>query len=288
MKSQFLDDAIQDDREVRGALVECKSQGEILWYHIPQTSWTDDEVTKQIKDATDWYAKYCIDLTFTEFKVDPKLDKKYKLSMKDLCDAYHATVQQIPPTAAAKQAECDAAQDGVMEIYKRLLKLQDAANPKAKRKASQIIVVLFLDEWFVSTRPDGGGETRTSANAQHDLLIGLSRFDRSSENMLTHELTHALRKEVDFNNNKKCLKTFDKTNKVTVDTFTGWEEHYMQKNADKAMTHVDRTNQFQSYSFSSDLVFTVREYRTVLHAGYVSTSPGCEDKKEPASSTEGR
>jgi len=196
MKSSFIDDGIKQDQKVIEADVSCKCTADIAWYHVPKTAWTNDEVKAQIEEATDWFTKYCIALNFQELTVDTALEKKKtKLKMSDLVDEYHDVVSRIPDQQGkiAKESDCLAAEDKVQQIYHHLLRLQEEEQKAAGKKGptpESVYTVLFLDEWYTNSSECGQGmrPDRVTANSQTEYLIGMTRFDRPSRNMLTHEL----------------------------------------------------------------------------------------------------
>lgn len=304
MKSAFIDDAIEDDRAIRDAIINCKCTADLLYFRIPQTEWTAAEAKKQIDSCIAWFQKYCIDLTFTEFAVDPTLEKqllqnqKHPVSLQTLESDYHDTVQNIPNRAGAKESQCNTAEDQVEQIYAHIEKLQDLARQADKKahkgkttipEPKDVITILFLDEWFNNTSEGGAGNRpfRVTANSQTALVIGMTRFDRKSLNMLTHEVLHALRKD-GTNKNKKCFQDFVKTNKVVDQTAVAWSEHYGGKNKERAMNHIIRRNPFVREDLANNRVLTIREYLTIVNAGYVKCGPGCDGSGNHTASDSGQ
>jgi hypothetical protein len=281
MKSPFLDDAVDDDRAIKDLLVDCKCPGSVVWFQIPDTEWKPAETKKQIDDATAWFKKYCIPLTFEEFVFDRTKDQaETKKWDKDL-KGYHDQMILIPAGKIAKENDLIDLQDLVLDIFGAIQK----RSATGKKVTDVKLVVLFLDDWYVSTGELGGERRyRVSATATHEFLIGLTRYDRTSTNMLTHELIHALRKDFDKGRDAKCMKKFIADNKVTIKEPVPWERHYGGKNKEKVMNFISRTDPYLPDSLASDNVLTVREYLTILDGGYLACVPGCqaEDSKTPA------
>lgn len=310
MRSPFIDDAIENDLDIKNFEVECKCSAEVIWFRLPK-EWTEAEANQQITDAKTWFRKYCIELTFKKFALDPPLRKpgekekkfaermrefeKQKKELEDLLKDYENQVALIPKGKGAPERIYVAAHEKVMGVYDIIA----ATQPKK-------LVVLFLDEWWVPLHPKGA-EVRASANHQNQPLIGLNRYDRASPLMLTHELAHGLRRVVDpqkegvkvldtifervgeepkklvLGRNTKCVGKFIKTNQVKDKNLTPrpWHDHYPPGKSDgRALLFIDRTDFRQPYPYTQARVFSVLEYLTILAAGYVSCTEGCDVKQE--------
>jgi hypothetical protein len=216
--------------------------------------------------------------------------------MTDLADAYHQIVDKIPNQAGrfATEADFNAAEAKVEEIYAHLMTLdgeEHKAAGKKDYKPGEVVTVLFLDEWFNSTSEEGAGRrSRVTANSQTQLLIGMTRWDRDSQNMLTHELTHALRRH-GHHNNQKCFNQFKKANNVANSEERGWEEHYSGKPAANAMamTRVSRKNPTEAENdLTSKRLLSVREYLTVVIEGYADCQSPCDVKPDEPDAGAGR
>jgi len=293
MKSSFIDDGIKLDQKTIEAEVTCKCTARIAWYRIPKTAWKDDEVKAQIDESTNWFAKYCIALEFEELTVDPALEKKKtKHKMADLIDKYHGIVSGIPDQQGkiAKEDDCLAAEHEVQLMYQHLMLLKEEEQKAAGKRGLDPLdayTVLFLDEWYNNSSECGLGmrPDRVSANSQSEFLIGMTRFDRSSRNMLTHELTHALRRQGRVrHSNKRCFDAFIKTNQVTDTRERSWEDHYAGNLGAQAIA-MTRPSRADGTAPETDLedsrLLSIREYLTILWAGEVECKPGCDMKSKP-------
>lgn len=292
MKSPFIDDAIKNDRQVKDAEVLCDCKAEILWYRLPGGEWKANEIQKQVDNAVSWFVKYCIHLTFREFAIDPVKNKEVNDKLKKWVDRYTATMQNVNRAKATPEATMNAIQECVEHIYGALMEKEEADRKEEKKKQktppkpeddkpTQLLTVMFLDEWYINTSELGGQRVfRVSANDPAHWLIAMLRYDRDSLNMLTHELTHALRKAYSLKGrNAKCLKEFVKTNRVVNAALTAWGDHYAGQNQDKAMTRPTRHNPFVKENLAASRVFSVNEYLTVIDAGYVGCKEGCSEVK---------
>src|SRR5580700_4428582 len=230
MKSPLLDDAVDDDREIKDLVVDCKCPGTVVWFQIPKTEWKPAETKRQIDDAVAWFKKYCIPLTFEEFVFDRTKDAAETKKWDKVLQGYHDQMDLIPAAKIAKENDLIDLQDLVLGIFGIIQK----RSANGKKSTDVQLIVLFLDDWYVTTGELGGERRfRVSATATHEFLIGLTRYDRTSSNMLTHELIHALRKDFISGRDAKCMREFKKKNKVTIDLAAPWERHYGGKNQNK-------------------------------------------------------
>jgi len=325
--ASFIDDSNDQDLKVKVEKVPCKCHATVLWYVIPNTKWSTDggKAAKEQRDqAQAWFEKYCIELTFREFKLDEDLEKrlikkmttqpinlaKYD-SLKTLIAKYNATVASIPygqappkgPNGEPGEVVLKEAETEIEEIYRHIVNLEDFANwtpgqkfpptaddLKKRQKTtgapapSNTFTVLFLDEWYNNNgEGNASGEGlhpyRVSANSREQNLIGITRYevDPLSPNMLTHELTHALRyPNLSYHNdNKKCHEEFVTANQIRNPAHRDWWDHYPagthgDKDPNRAMTHVTRTDGFVGeFDLNDDRVLTVTEYLYINDAGYV-------------------
>lgn len=310
MRSPFIDDAIENDRNIKNFEVECKCSAEVIWLRLPK-EWTEAEANQQITDAKTWFKKYCIELTFKEFAFDPPLRKpgekekkfaermrefeKEKKKFDDFFKEYEKQAAQIPKgkIQAGIEDQLKAIQMTVENIYGVIVAHEKTKieQQKKKSKGEKIpLVVMFLDEWYNllpgedPASKQGRRRDRISSNHVDLPLIGLDRYDRASPLLLVHELAHGLRKPFG-GDNVKCIENFLKTNtggKVKSITFRRWDDHYSgtQPSQARAILFIDRFTAFQPYQYTQNHVFSVREYLTVLKAGYVSCTEGCDVKQE--------
>ena len=272
MQSRFLDDAIDDDRKVKPLQMVCEARADVSWYRIPGTAWTNATARARIDEAVAWYNGYCIHLNFEEFALDPTKndDKKIQKELDALIPEYTARVARIP------RAKAPPLQSMLHDVHSSLLSIYDQLVRKVGRDR---MIVIFLDEWFVlvgwTSNPAHWRTFRISANDGLRRLIGIDRYDTNSRHILTHELVHALRKAGPHNNRTE-FNSFVTANKVTNRTARVWQEHYGGANQDDAMSFTNRQTAFRPFTKDTTDVLTVREYLTILHAGYVKAAPGCQ------------
>src|SRR5688572_7701096 len=102
MQSRFLDDAIDNDREIKPLQMVCEARAAVSWYRIPGTVWTDASARARIDEAVAWYNRYCIHLDFEEFALDParKADRDIQKELDALVAEYGARIARIPEGAA--------------------------------------------------------------------------------------------------------------------------------------------------------------------------------------------
>ncbi len=258
--SRFIDDAVRQDRNIIDLPV-CQGKAQMTWYRIPNTTWTKKQTKDRIDEAVKWFKLYCIDLEFVEF--DPKKEGVGK-QMNKLVKTYNKQVVKIPRAKIAKEQDLATVHDSLLKLYKLVRRKAKKGN----------LIVLFLDEWNPLTGVPGGfRKFRVSANDGNRLLIGIDRYDVNSTHILTHELTHALRKlqsKKRRKRNKPCLREFIKVNKVTNTALRRWEDHTPPgRNANQAMVRPKRPRAFQPLRNLITDKFTIREYMTILSAGYV-------------------
>lgn len=266
-KADFID-TNDPKHAVRTLDIGCHCEIDVYWFRFPKSEWSDAEAKKQRDDAAAWYAKYCITINFKE--ITPKgLDADLR--------RYEAQMKLIPQGKAAKQADLNDLQAMVDRITKELI------SQLAPKKTDPIpLLVLFLDEWFNTVV---GKTYRVSANSGTFWLIGMTRYDRDSQNMLTHELIHALQRTPPRGGkgDKRCIEDFEKRNNLGAVTPSSWEAHYAGANQAKAMSHVTRTNGLTNETdLGSDRVLTTSEYVSMLGSGALKCAKGCtdEEKKE--------
>lgn len=274
MQSQFIDDAVDNDRAIKPLTVGCKCAATIVWYRLPDTEWTEAEVSRQRDDASRWFRRYCIDLTFRELTLDPTKPAEAALQQRltPLLDEYRTSVADIPRARieSGLETKLERIQQIVVSIHEII----------AAKEGASTLIVLFLDEWFVAT---GVSDTslrrfRVSANDWHRRLIAIDRYDRGSRHMLTHELMHGLRKDHTAGRNIDCIRSFVLTNKVTDTAPRPWPDHYSGQNQNRAIGFIRRAAAFREYDFRDDVVFSVKEYLTVHKAGYVACDEGCDEE----------
>ncbi|MCO6429125.1 hypothetical protein [Nitrosomonas communis] len=313
MRSPFIDDAIDNNRNIKDFVVECACSAEIIWLRLPK-EWTEAEVNQQITAAKTWFKKYCIDLAFKEFALDPTLPKhdEKKKELDDLFKKYEIQASQIPKgkTQSGIEDQLKAIQETVEDIHSLIIEREKTKIEQQKKKAKgekSPLVVLFLDEWYPPLPGEGIRSDRISANHRNFPLIGLDRYDRASSLLLVHELAHGLRRVVNppkkgvkildkvfeqvgepgvppkfvIPYNTKCVDKFIKTNQVKKLAPRFWDDHCPSGvNQERAMLFIDRFTAFQPYQYNQNHVFTVLEYLTILAAGYVSCVEGCDEKQE--------
>lgn len=275
MQVRFLDDAVRNDRAIGPFQMVCEARADITWYRIPGTAWTAASASQRIDEARSWFDRYCIHLNFEEFALDPTraIDQRIKRELDALVAEYTARVARVPRAAAPPlEAMLDDVQARLLGIHRQI----------ARKVGARRLIVIFLDEWYVlvgvTDDPSHWRQFRISANDGQQLLVGIDRYDTDSQHILTHELTHALRKPV-RPGNAACIRKFVQTNGVTITTLRPWQDHYSGKNQDAAMTHVTRAGAFRPFSKADSSVLTILEYLALLHGGYVQTSDGCQCDK---------
>lgn len=285
MQSPFIDDAVKRDRAVRALEVDCTCGAEILWHRV-DGEWTAEEVKAQIDQAVAWFRKYCIPLDFREFKLDPAKDKEIKKDLDARTAEYKAAVGAVQKGKAPPTSDpLTVIQAKLLRLYKVIADKEKAdrkANPPPEGTPKQLMTVLFTDEWFVNTSELGDSRTfRVTAVHPTFWLIAILRYDRASRNMLTHELLHLLRRDCsEAGRNGKCLAEFIKTNRVTDASGLRWPDHYAGNNQARAMSRPTRTKAFdQENGLDDDDVLSVKEYLTILSAGYVGCQKGCAQPK---------
>lgn len=262
--SRFIDDAVRQDRNIIDLPV-CQGKAQVTWYRIPNTTWTKKQTKARIDEAVKWFKLYCINLEFVEF--DPKKEGVGKKMNKQI-NTYNNQVVKIPRAKIAKAGD-------LATVHKSLLKIYKLVRRKAKKGN---LIVLFLDEWNPLTGVPGAfRKFRVSANDGKRGLIGIDRYDVKSPHILTHELTHALRKLQSTKKrkrNKPCLRQFIKVNKVKNLAPRRWEDHTPPgRNANQAMVRPKRPlGAFQPLRNLITDKFTIREYMTILSAGYVQAT----------------
>lgn len=283
MQARFLDDAVRNDRKVRPLQMVCEARANITWYRIPGTAWTAQQAQRRIDEARTWFDRYCIHLNFSEFALDlsKTADQRIKRELDALVPEYNALVARIQRAAPAPESRLHDVQAKLLSIYNQL----------ARKAGNDRLVVIFLDEWYVlvgnTDDPSHWRDNRVSANDGQRLLIGIDRYDTDSRHILTHELTHALRKQVNPGN-AQCLRSFIQTNGVTITTIRPWQDHYGGANQDQAMTHPTRSRAFRPFNKADSCVLTVLEYLTLLRGGYVRATPGCQCEERREQKKEGR
>jgi hypothetical protein len=274
MQVQFLDDAVRNDRAIAPFQMVCEARADITWYRIPGTGWTAPAVRQRIDEARSWFDRYCIHLNFEEFALDPAkaADRRIQRALDPLVREYIARVSRIPRAAAPPfEAQLDDVQASLLGIHREI----------ARKVGARRLVVIFLDEWYVLVgvdEPSHWRQFRISGNEGQRLLVGIDRYDTDSPHILTHELTHALRKPV-RSANAACIRKFVRTNRVAIHTLRPWQDHYSGANQAAAMTHVTRAVAFQPFNKDDSSVLTILEYLAILHGGYVETSDGCQCDK---------
>lgn len=272
MQSRFLDDAVDDDRKVKPLQMVCEARAKIIWYRIPGTDWTNATARARIDEAVAWYNHYCIHLDFEEFALDATKDKDKDIQkeLDALVPEYVARVARIP------RAKAPATANMLNDVQSSLISIHDQLVRKVGRDP---MIVIFLDEWYVLTGwtddPTHWRTFRISANDGQRRLIGIDRYDTNSRHILTHELAHGLRKAGPHNNRTE-FNSFVTTNKVTNRNARVWQEHYGGANQDDAMSFTTRRLAFRPFAKDTSDALTVREYLTILHAGYVDAAPGCQ------------
>ncbi|MGH7835235.1 MAG: hypothetical protein ACREQK_16450 [Candidatus Binatia bacterium] len=274
MQAKFLDDAVEDDRQIKPLALVCESRASITWYRIPNTEWGEDDPAARIAEAVRWYNPYCIHLTFDEFSLNPNnpQERRIRDELNRLVPEYNARVARIPRARGALERLLNDAHSSVLSIYQQI----------ARKVGKDRIVVIFLDEWYVlvgvTDNPNHWREFRISANDGQRLLVGLDRYDTRSPHILTHELLHALRKK-SGRSNRDCIRDFVRANRVTNLDPRPWQDHYSGVNQNRAMSFTDRATAFQPFRKRDEDVITVREYLTILQGGYVRSAPGCNCEK---------
>lgn len=274
MQSRFIDDAIDNDRDVEALHMVCEARADVSWYRIPGSAWTEGAARARIDEAKAWYDGYCIHLNFEEFALDPADagDRKIGNELDPLVAEYVARVARIPRARHATERQLNDVQSTLLSIHAQL----------TRKVGRNRLVVIFLDEWFVhvgaTPNPTHWRTWRISANEGSRRLVGIDRYDTASPHIVTHELLHALRK-AGPNKNRAEIRAFVVANNVTNLNERVWQEHYSGANQDQAMSFTTRRNAFEPFAKQRSDVFTVREYLTLLRAGYVKTAPGCECEK---------
>ncbi len=274
MQARFIDDAVRNDRAIGPFQMVCEARADITWYRIPGTAWTAAAASQRIDEARSWFDRYCIHLNFEEFALDPTKagDRRLQRELDALVREYLARVARIPLAAApAFEAQLDDVQASLLGVHRQITKKVGAGR----------MIVIFLDEWYVLVgvdEPSHWRQFRISANDGQRLLVGIDRYDTDSPHILTHELTHALRKPV-RSANAACKRKFVQINGVTIGTLRPWQDHYSGLNQASAMTHVTRATAFRPFNKADSSVLTILEYLSILEAGYVTASEGCQCDK---------
>ncbi len=274
MQSRFLDDAIDDDRKVKPLKMVCEAKADVTWYRIPGTEWTNASARARIDEAVAWYNGYCIHLDFGEFALDATkaTDKAIQKELDKLVPEYVARVARIERAKVTPQNQLNDAHSSVLSIHQQLV----------RKVGRDRMIVIFLDEWYVhvgvTDNPAYWRHFRISANDGQRLLMAIDRYDTGSPHILTHELVHGLRK-AGRNNNRNEFNAFVTANNVTNRTGRPWQSHYGGANQDDAMSFTNRAAAFQPFRNDTTDVLTVREYLTILYAGYVKAAPGCKCDK---------
>jgi hypothetical protein len=269
MQSDFLDDAVADDRQIKPLAMVCEARAEAAWYRLG-AAWTAAQAAARIDEAVRWYNRYCMHLAFREFALDPTkaADRRIQQQLDRLVPEYRARVAQVPQAAPAAEAVLNDVQSSLLSIYQQI----------ARKVGRDTLVVIFLDEWYVhvgvTDDPSHWREFRISANDGQRLLIGLDRYDTGSRHILTHELVHALRKR-SGRSNRDCIREFVRTNHVTNVDPRPWQDHYSGLNQASAMSYTSRAGAFRPFSKRDQDVLTVRDYLTILYGGYVRANAGC-------------
>jgi hypothetical protein len=276
LNANFIDDAARNDRNVREFVLACRLNATISWYRIPNTEWTVAEASARIAEAQTWFDRYCIHLTFEEFALDPgaAADRPLQLGLDREVAQYNARVALLPRgRAPQREALLDDVQASVNAIS-RLLR---------DRIGRQRLLVLFLDEWYVLTgvggNPQGWRQHRVSANAAGELLIGIDRYDRPSTHMLTHELTHGLRKRGAAISNGRCYREFGRRNAFKPPTnaqLRPWHDHYAGNNQDRAMSRPARGVPFGPSPLSAARVLSLNEYFGIKASPLVRSVAECQ------------
>ena len=142
MQASFIDDAIANDRQVKDLELLCRCEATITWFRIPNTVWSDDEARAQRDQASAWFRKYCIHLTFEEisFNMAVQRERRAKRDLDEAVGKYLQEVAAIPEAAAPPfEAMLDRTQRHLLEI-----------DTAIRRKVgNRRLVVIFLQEWYV-------------------------------------------------------------------------------------------------------------------------------------------
>jgi hypothetical protein len=117
MQAKFLDDAVEDDRQIKPLTLVCESRADITWYRIPNTEWGDDDPSARIGEAVRWYNRYCIHLTFDEFSLNPNNPQEQRIrdEINRLVPEYNARVARIPRARGALERLLNDAHSSVLE-----------------------------------------------------------------------------------------------------------------------------------------------------------------------------
>lgn len=139
----------------------------------------------EIKRATNYYAKYCIDLTVEEITIPAKTAKILK-------DAYAIWFDEVVTQVGGKDhlGKTSISKENRANFHKFIEKIQELAEEDVKPKGKKLVVV-FMDEYI------GGADGRDTliSSCQEDIhQIGINWIDRGSPYILAHELIHALGK----------------------------------------------------------------------------------------------
>lgn len=143
--------------------------------------------TNKIQEAKDFYAPYCIDLTEVEVKLPDATADKLDLKNK-YAKWYNAALAESggdEKTGLGKGSLNGKTRDFFHGMVTTLQSaIQDDVAPKGTK-----LVVVFMDYYI-----GGSSDTLVSSTQEDVQQIGISTLDKDSQNILAHELIHALGK----------------------------------------------------------------------------------------------
>lgn len=186
---------------------------------------------EELKRATDFYAKYCIDLTVEEITLPDKVATGLK-------NAYAAWFADVISNIGSKDKLGKASiPGGDRDNFHRIANtIQKHAQDEVKPKGLKLVVV-FMDEFIGGS---DGRDTLVSSTQEGIMQIGINWIDSGSKYILAHELIHAL----------------GKSGAATVGAFT-WP--HKSKCPGKALSHIERTDSRVTVDLS-DRFLDIQEY----------------------------
>ena len=186
---------------------------------------------EELKRATDFYAKYCIDLTVEEITLPAKVAAGFK-------NSYAAWFADLISDIGGKDklGKTSIPAGDCANFRKIADTIQKHAQDEVKPKGLKLVIV-FMDEYIGGS---DGRDTLVSSTQQDIMQIGINWIDSGSKYILAHELIHAL----------------GKSGAAAVGTIT-WPHE--SKCPGKALSHVERTDSRVTIDLSNRFL-DIQEY----------------------------
>ncbi len=143
----------------------------------------------QVKDAKDFFADYCIDLTDQEWTLNAADEKKLKL--KERYEAWYADVLANEMGGDKTRLGKNSITGAHRSAFKELIGALQTHLEGNVKPAGTTPLIVFMNEYI------GGSDFRDTlvSSSQESIdQAGINSIDQGSPHMLTHELIHLLGK----------------------------------------------------------------------------------------------